>query len=44
MRINYDELLSKIIISSLLITPAVAAFAYDAASEGYRMSQRSVEQ
>ena len=38
------KLLSKIVLSSLLLTPVTAAFAYDAASEGHRMSQRFVDQ
>lgn len=37
------KLLSKIVLSSLLITP-VTTFAYDAASEGHRISQRFVDQ
>ena len=36
--------LSKIILLSLLNTPVTLTFAYDAASEGHRMSQRFVEQ
>lgn len=38
------KLLSKIVLSSLLIAPVTATFAYDAVSEGHRMSQRFVEQ
>ncbi|OTG92835.1 hypothetical protein [Acinetobacter sp. ANC 3832] len=36
--------LSKIILLSLLTTPVTVTFAYDAASEGHRMSQHFVEQ
>ena len=38
------KLLSKIILSSLLFVPATSIFAYDAISEGHRMSQKFVEQ
>lgn len=44
MKKMIKKLLSKILLSSLLITPVTATFAYDAASEGHRMSQRFVEQ
>lgn len=36
--------LSKIILISLLVIPTTVTFAYDAASEGHRMSQRFVDQ
>lgn len=36
--------LSKIILVSLLVAPTTVTFAYDAVSEGHRMSQRFVDQ